>query len=155
MKDKKKERIRGILRVLMVFVAVLLLVVALVIPVTNNFIAAGVKNELEALPLPANTRVEDGVSAAGNLLGHGRGVQYFGGVLLHSDLSLDQLQKHYAAYGCIVQKQEGTPVCPAGRTLKGADLSFPAVKGDGWYLVYKWGRIPAAIWDVLNLDFRA
>lgn len=156
MNSKRKDRLRRWIRVLMVFIAALLLVMALVIPVINNFIAAGVADDLEALPLPADTTLVDSVSLAGKSVGSGNGMQYFGAVLLHSDLSLAELQSHYMPYqkglfDCRVAAQSGAEVTQ----ITHGSLAFDAtVEGDGWYILYSWGSAPAWARDWLNLDMR-
>ena len=157
MDDRKKDRLRRALRALLLFVAAVLLVVALVIPVINNFIAADVVQDLEALPLPPSTSVADSLSAAGKLSGAGNGVQYFGALLLHSTLSLEELQEYYMPYqkvlfDCCVKPQSGAAV----EQVENIDLSFSAdVQGDGWYVLYTWGSVPNWAADWLNLDARA
>lgn len=156
MDNKKKDRLRRALRSLMLFIAALLLVVALLIPVINNFIAADVAHDLEALPLPEQTTVHDSVSAAGKLVGSGNGIQYFGALLLRSDLSAEQLQAHYATYqtglyDCRVKPQSGAEV----EQVELSELCFDAdVDGDGWYILYTWGSVSPVLADWLNLDIR-
>lgn len=156
MKNKMRDRLRRVLRVLMVFVAVLLLAVSLLIPVINNFVAAGIVDDLEALPLPEGTTVQDTVSAARKLVGSGNGMQYFGALLLRSDLSLEALQTHYMAYqkglfDCRVAKQNGAAV----EQIEIGSLGFDVeMDGDGWYILYTWGSVPGWATDWLNLDMR-
>lgn len=156
MDNKKKDRLRRAVRALMLFIAALLLIVALLIPVINNFIAADVMHDLEGVPLPPSTSLADSVSMAGKLSGAGNGMQYFGGVLLQSDLSLEELEAHYATYqeglyDCRIKTQEG----PAVTQIEHENLSFSAdMQGNGWYILYTWGSVPNWAADWLNLDSR-
>ena len=161
MNEKRKNRLRSIIRVCMVAVAIVLLVVAVGIPIANNAVALGIQRELEALPMPADTTVQDAVSAAGKLVGSGNGMQYFGAVLLHSSLSYEELDGHFAAYrtglfDCRLEAQTDVDICPGGQALNGDfSLSFSeAVSGEGYYILYTWGSAPAALRDWLNMDMR-
>ncbi len=134
-----KNRTRRVIRVLMVFVAAVLLVMALGIPVANNFIAHGIKKELEALPLPADTTLVESVSVAGKM--NGSGVQYVAALLLHSELSQQELQNYYTALAgeedsltvtYRVEVQSGQTVAPAD----GAAAFTHPVTGAGYYILY-------------------
>ena len=156
--NKRRERIRYVLRLTMIAVAVLLVLIALVIPVVNNFVAAGVADRLEGLPLPEGTAVQDSVSMAGKLTGNGNGMQYFGALLLRSDLSLEELQAYYAPYqkdvfdDCRIKPQSGAEV----EQVEHGSLSFDAdVDGEGWYILYSWGSVSDWVVDILNMDMRA
>ena len=158
---KQKDRLRHVIRVTMVTIAILLLFFAVVVPIINNAVALGIEGDLKAIPLPANTEVIESTSVAGRLVGNGNGMQYFGAVLLKSGLSPEQLQEHYAAYRtvsfhCVLERQTSSALCPAGQALPGApDLSFRAsVEGEGYYVLYSWGSAPTWLRDILNSDMR-
>ena len=55
------------------FIAVVLLLFAVVIPVVNNAIALGVENDLKNIPLPEKTELVESTSKAGKLVGNGNG----------------------------------------------------------------------------------
>ncbi|MBQ9860522.1 MAG: hypothetical protein IJO76_07625 [Clostridia bacterium] len=156
MDNKKKDRLRRAVRALMLFIAALLLIVALLIPVINNFVAAAVMHDLEALPLPPATVLSDSVSMAGKLSGAGNGMQYFGGVLLQSDLTLEELENYYLSYqeglfDCRIKAQKGSAVAQ----IEHESLTFSVdVQGDDWYILYTWGSVPNWAADWLNLDSR-
>ncbi len=66
--------------------------------VANNDIANEVENTLRETPLPEETELLDSVSMAGKLVGNGNGMQYFGAILLESELSLEELNDYYSEY---------------------------------------------------------
>lgn len=161
MTNRQKKRTRQVIRVCMVFFAVLLLIVSVGIPIANNAIALRVEKSIKALPLPENTKLIDSTSVAGKLVGNGNGMQYFGAVLIQSTLSEEEIKIHYAKYresldDCLVEPQKGAVIHPAGQPLhKNDNLSFSApMAGEGYYIVYSWGRAPewARMW--LDTDLR-
>jgi len=159
---KYKNRLRHVIRVTMVAIAVLLLFFALGIPVMNNAVALGIENDLKKLPLPPQTEIVESTSVASKLTGNGNGMQYFGAVLLSSELSADELYDHYRAYrkglyDCLIEPQSGNTICPAGQELRSGsvDLSFrSSVEGEGYYILYSWGDAPAWLRELLNTDAR-
>ena len=159
--NRRKNRLRHVIRVTMVVVAAFLLFFALIIPVINNAIAFGIEGDLKSAPLPEHTEIVETTSVAGKLTGNGNGMQYFGAVLLESELSLEQLQKHYAAYrqgasDCFVEPQITNEIRPAGNLINPvSDLSFrEPIDGEGYYILYSWGDAPAWVRDLLNTDMR-
>ena len=159
--SKQKDRLRHVIRVTMVTIAVLLLFFAVVVPIINNAIALGIEGDLKSLPLPLHTEVIESTSVAGRLVGNGNGMQYFGAILLKSDLTLEQLQQHYRAYRtaslpCTLERQKTSAVHPAGNSLQGvSDLSFRTdVMGENYYILYSWGSAPTWLRDLLNSDMR-
>ena len=158
---KQKDRLRHVIRVTMVTIAVLLLFFAIVVPIINNAIALSIEGDLKSLALPPNTEIVESTSAAGRLVGNGNGMQYFGAILLRSDLSLGQLREHYKSYctktfNCLLERQNSSAVQPAGNTLHGeSDLSFRTeVTGENYYILYSWGTAPTWLRDLLNADVR-
>ncbi len=85
------------IRVICSFVAVLALFLLLV-PFINDCIAKQIEEKLCETPLPVDTEIVDSVSMAGKLAGNGNGMQYFGAVLLKSELSLEELDSYYSAW---------------------------------------------------------
>lgn len=158
---RRKNRLRHTIRVLMVFIAVILLFFSIGIPMINNAIALSIEGDLKQLPLPQDTVVIESTSAAGKLTGNGNGMQYFGAVLLKSDLTLEELYDHYRPYreglsDCLVERQSDAAVRPRGEIMHGAStLSFrTAVEGEGYYIVYSWGSAPDWARDLLDTDLR-
>jgi len=88
-------------------------------------------------------------------------MQYFGAVLLKSDLSLEELYDHYrpyrqGLYDCLVEPQSGATIRPSGEELNSTvKLAFrDPVQGEGYYILYTWGTAPAWLRDLLDIDLR-
>ena len=83
----------------------------------------------------------ESLSHACKLTGNGNGMQYFGAILIKSELSLEELDAYYSRYRsneweCLVKIQEG-------QSIEGIDhgtLQFAEeIKDRGYYIVYSWG----------------
>ena len=157
--NKHKDRMRRVIRLLMVTIAVFLILLALVVPIGNNAVALGVERELKSWSLPADTVIVESTSVAGKLVGNGNGMQYFGALLLRSDRSLEELQSFYADkqvddYPCQVEPQVGTEIRPRGEFLMNNVAFSTNADADGYYVLYVWGSAPSWAQDWLNLDLR-
>lgn len=62
----------------------------------NDSIAIGLETALLEYPLPPDTELLDSVAIAGKMTGNGNGMQYYGMLLITSDLPLEQLKSHYS-----------------------------------------------------------
>ncbi len=69
--------------------------------------------QFEAMPLPPKTISSETHSLFGLIFGNSNHCDYFVGNLLRSELSLEQLQKHYSAYSIISPLQSEKPDKPA------------------------------------------
>ena len=126
-------------------IAVLVCFVAVFIPLSNDRAAENIAKQLES-SVPADTVIIESVSKAGKLTGNGNGMQYFGAVLIKSDLTPDELSDFYS--GAVVKKQTSQKI----EVIEHVSLSFKTViDGDNYYIVYKFGdsSLPFA-----NLDIR-
>lgn len=86
----KKLKLVGILA------AVVLIGGVISIPLINNHTAYKVEKELCETPLPEKTELIESISRAGKLTGNGNGMQYFGAILIQSELSLKELDDYYS-----------------------------------------------------------
>ncbi len=68
------------------------------IAIVNNCIANNIEQKLVALDLPENTELTDSISIAEKLFGNGNGMQYFGAILVTSELSEEELKQHYSQF---------------------------------------------------------
>jgi len=156
LQEKQKNKMRLWIRVTMVFVAVVLLLFAVGIPIANNAIALGVENDLKDIPLPENTALVESTSKAGKMVGNGNGMQYFGAILLKSDLSLEELDAYYQTYrsgsfDCLIAEQVSNDIL----VVEHGDLAFRHDEyGVGYYIVYTWGSAPDWARDWLDTDLR-
>lgn len=110
-------------------------------PVVNDNMAKKTAEGLADLPLPDDTEYIETVYKAGKLVGNGNGMQYFGAILIKSELPLEELKKYYSSYAeneweCVVENQ-------INRDIKALEHPGPAFKtditGDNYYIVYSWG----------------
>lgn len=67
-------------------------------PVINDRVAQMTVKDIIDLPLPEDTELIESRSEAGKLVGNGNGMEYFGAILIRSELSLDELRAYYGAY---------------------------------------------------------
>jgi len=111
----------------------------------NNHIAAGVEQEVKSIPLPQETEFIESISAAGKLVGNGNGMQYFGAMLIKSDLSLEELDAYYSAYReveweYVVEVQKDKKIETIDRNYSSDYLCFETdIDDDNYYIVYSWG----------------
>ncbi len=95
MKSKKKSH-RGAIILLIAVVALPILLV-LGITAANDFIAYDIERDLKNIPLPENTELVDSVSNAGKITGNGNGMQYYGAIVVSSQLTLEELTEYYTS----------------------------------------------------------
>ncbi|MDD3413487.1 MAG: hypothetical protein PHY47_05750 [Lachnospiraceae bacterium] len=131
----KKWKVVGIL------VAVVLIGGAASIPLINNHSAYKVEKGLCETPMPEGTELIESLSRAGKLTGNGNGMQYFGAILIRSELSLDELNTYYSGYRSneweyLVEVQEGQSI----EVIDHGTLQFlEEINHSGYYIVYSWG----------------
>ena len=66
------------------------------IVIANNRFADQLEKRILDYPLPPHTELVDSISVAKKLYGNGNGMQYFGGILVGSNLSEEELYAYYA-----------------------------------------------------------
>ncbi len=144
---------------IIVFILVLIFIILPVyITVENNIIASSTRKKLIKAELPENTEIIDSISIAGKVEGNGNGMQYFGAVLLKSDLSEKELQLHYKKYKkneweFIVCKQDSGKIDVINVPYYFEKYDHNDV--DKYFILYSWGSSPkGVVGDLLNLDIR-
>ena len=121
--------------------AVVLIGGVIAIPLINNHTAYKVEKKLCETPLPEKTELIESISRAGKLTGNGNGMQYFGAILIRSELSLEELDAYYSDYRrneweYLVEIQKGQSI----EVIDHGGLQFSKeIKGSGYYIVYSWG----------------
>ena len=127
-----------------IFIVIVLFIVVFLIscPIVNNITASHLINDIEDIPLPQKTHIVEKISQAGKLNGNGNGMQYFGAVLLESELSLEDIDQYYASYrqtswDYIVEVQETQDI----HAIEHGHSSFQNDVSKGhFYIVYSWGK---------------
>ena len=131
----KKLKLVGILA------AVVLIGGVISIPLINNYTAYKVERVLCDISLPEEAELIESLSQAGKLTGNGNGMQYFGAILIRSELSLEELDAYYSDYRrneweYLVEIQKGQSI----EVIDHETLQFSEeIKGSGYYIVYSWG----------------
>lgn len=126
-------------------IAVLACFVAVFIPLSNDRMAENIAKQLESSS-PADTVIIESVSKAGKLVGNGNGMQYFGAVLIKSDLTPDELSDFYS--DAVVKKQTSQKI----EVVEHGQMSFETViDGDDYYIVYMFDGSSSFF---ANLDIR-
>lgn len=131
-------------------VAVALLVGFIIsIPLVNNYSAKDVEKSLTDIALPEDTELVESISEAGKLVGNGNGMQYFGAILVKSELSEEELNAYYSEKldGAVVKEQKTQNI----EFLHGF-VSFETEldENDNYYIVYCFGSgiIPFSELDI-------
>ncbi len=143
-KSKSRKPIFIGLAILYIFITlIILLLIGLPIATyyVNNYYAYRVEKTLVNTPLPENTILIESTNKAGKLEGNGNGMQYYGAILIQSDLELDELDEYYSNYRnndweYIVEVQDS----PLAKGVSHSDIYFSNYTEDGnYYIVYSWG----------------
>lgn len=118
------------------------------IPLINNLTAAQVMNELNALSLPERTEQVESIYKAGKLVGNGNGMQYFGAILIKSELSINELNAHFSAQGDYTVKAQSAQEIDI---IEHESLCFESeVSSENYYIVYAWGN-GIGLYEALDL----
>lgn len=132
---------KKVLVIILLNVVIVCLSVLIVAPIVNDNVAKKTANELADLPLPGSTEFIETIYKAGKLVGNGNGMQYFGAILIKSELSLEELEEYYSKFAqneweCVVENQVGTDV----KIIEHTKLTFKTdAEGEKYYIVYSWG----------------
>lgn len=122
-----------------VLIAVLLVGFIVSVPLVNNHSAKEVERRLVSTALPDNTEIVESLSKAGKLVGNGNGMQYFGAMLIKSELGLEELEAYYSEIisGSAVREQRSRDI----EIIEHGTLSFEAEISDteGYFIVYLFG----------------
>ncbi len=141
MKKTILKIIRRICIAILILLLGLIVFVTIICPINNNFKAKEIVDEMKALQLPEDTQFVEGYSNAGKLCGNGNGMQYFGALLVKSELSLEELKDYYSQYDAndtcnVVEHQIGSEI----KQIENQMCSFETdVVGDNFYIIYTWG----------------
>ena len=87
------------MKIVWILAAAILIGGVISLPLINNHTAYKVEKALCEIPLPEETELIESLSQAGKLTGNGNGMQYFGAILIRSELSLEELETYVANDG--------------------------------------------------------
>lgn len=148
---------KKILKIVVIILIILLVIfgIPLYIKISNDIIAKKVEIGLKTTKLPGNTEIVDSISIAGKLVGNGNGMQYFGAILIKTELSELELNQHYKQYRnkkleYNIRKQTSEKI----EVIELGSYKFKKFKEDEkekYYIIYSWGNNKN---ELLNLDIR-
>ncbi|MDE7446183.1 MAG: hypothetical protein K2N15_10870 [Lachnospiraceae bacterium] len=130
-----------IIKFMPIFVVSAIILFLISCPIINDISAKGIIKDITALPLPEKTDVVEEFSQARKLIGCGNGMQFFGAILIKSDLPLEEIDRHYSAYRdveweYIVKEQETQDI----DVIEHGAFSFDTdVSAGEYFIVYSWG----------------
>lgn len=136
-----------------VILLILILVIGISVPLINDYTAVTVARELGEMDLPLQTELIETISSAGKLVGSGNGMQYFGAILIKSELSIEELEDYYSQYrknqwSYIVEEQNGSEI----KAVEHRNLEFKELRDiddlDKYYIVYSWGESKFVLGDM-------
>lgn len=110
-------------------------------PIVNDGIADKTAESVKEIELPNDTEYIESFSKAGKLTGNGNGMQYLGGILIKSELSLEELQSYYSQYAkndweFMVENQADNRIA----FIEHGTVSLNSkINSDNFYIVYSWG----------------
>lgn len=128
--------------IIIVTIVVVFLVFLVSIPIVNDGIAKKTAEKIKDTDIPNTSKYVESFSAAGKLVGNGNGMQYFGGILIKSELSLEEIKTYYSQFSqneweYIVENQTGRNV----HVIEHEILTLSTdIRGDNYFIVYSWGN---------------
>lgn len=154
---------KNFLKFLFVFLCLIILFPVLfysTISIINNCIATNIEKELVEVELPDNTQLSDSISIAEKIFGNGNGMQYFGAILISSDLSLEELTEYYKSIdeSFSVEKKEDNFVISELYDHKFSNFDNNKTNYMVWRIEYNSTRISEtgnAFYEFLDWDIRA
>lgn len=139
--DKRKDGI-NLRKMIVISIVILFIGGVISVPLMNDYYAYRVERTLCETPLPDKTIVVESMSQAGKLTGNGNGMQYFGAILIRSELSLAELEAYYSGYRdnewtYQVNRQDGQRI----EMIDHEESIFSKkMVGSGYYIIYSWGN---------------
>ena len=121
------------------FISIFGLIMA--VPIVNNHTAKNTAKVIEKIELPANTEYVENFWKAGKLVGNGNGMQYLGGILVRSELTIEELRAHYSQHlgqnDYDAEKQSDQNI----NIIEHGNLSLQTtIDNDNYYIIYLWGN---------------
>ena len=133
--------------------------IGVLVPLHNSYIANEIEDSLIETPLPENTEFIESMNASGKLVGSGSNMNFFGGMLIKSELSEDELNKYYSE----IRKHQNDYLIKSQDTaeisvIKNGSYTFEHLENvadfDNYYLVYSWGSDESVLQNFNRFDFR-
>lgn len=136
-------------------IIVLLLLFVVSVPIVNDYTATRIETKLKDIPLPEKSSYLESVSQAGKMAGNGNGMQFFGAILIESELSIDELNRFYSDYSnsemnIVIEEQASQEI----KFIEHGKLSFnhELSQSRNYFIIYAWS---SGIEPFRSLDVRA
>lgn len=141
----------------LIFILIILFILigtSIYITVYNDMVAKRVENELKDAELPNNTEMVDSISVAGKLTGNGNGMQYFGAILIKTELTKEELEDYYKQYrknewNFLVSKVKSNEI----DKIEHGSYKFEKYNEndkDKYFIIYSWGT-SKGMWSDFDL----
>lgn len=134
-------------------------VVGVLVPLHNSYLANQLEVELMEMPLPERTVFIESVTATGKLDGNSGEMNFFGGMLIKSELSKKELNAYYSKMredkdDYLIKEQSS----PEITVIKNGEYGFEHLEDvadfENYYLVYSWGSDDSVLQSLNKFDFR-
>ena len=89
------DKLKKIFLVILAVLLAIVIIFGVTIRIANNSIAKGLEKQLLACEHPTDVEVIDSIPVAGKMEGNGNGMQWFGIILIKSDMSEDEIREWY------------------------------------------------------------
>lgn len=141
-------------KIVLICILIIILLI-LSIPISNNIIAKKVELNLKNTKMPPKTEIRDSISIASKLIGNGNGMQYFGAILIKTELSKNELENYYKEYRkneyqYIIEKQNSNNI----EVIELGKYEFKNIEKDEldkYYIIYS---LESCKNSLLDLDIR-
>ena len=134
-------------------------VICVLVPLHNSYIANEIEDSLLETPLPKNTQFIESINASGKLVGSDSKINFFGGILIKSELSEDELNEYYSKMrehhnDFLIESQDTAEIS----VIENGNYTFEHLENvsdfDNYYLVYSWGKDESVLQNFNRFDFR-
>ena len=134
-------------------------IVGVIVPLHNTYLANQLEVELLEIPLPERTEFVESITATGKLDGNSEEMNFFGGMLIKSELSKTELNSYYSKIretknDYLIKEQSS----PEITVIKNGEYGFEHLEDvadfENYYLVYSWGRDDSVLQSLNKFDFR-
>ena len=145
------------IKYIIIAIIILIILTPVYIHIINDMIANTVENNIKIISLPPKTELIDSISVAGKLTGNGNGMQYFGAILINTELSETELENYYSTFRknnwqCLIDMQTAEKI----NIIEHGIYEFKNFRKEDFekcYIVYSWGDSPI-FKSILELDLR-
>ena len=145
------------IKYIIIAIIILVILTPVYIYIINDMIANSVENSIKRISLPPKTELIDSISVAGKLTGNGNGMQYFGAILINTELNETELENYYSTFRknnwqCLIDKQTAEKI----NIIEHGIYEFKNFRKEDFekcYIVYSWGDSPI-FKSILELDLR-